>query len=302
MGKFEECEYFKSENHLENLKKASLKGIVKIQELKEKRIKEYYDNPIVCKNCEKPIPYNKKSWATFCDNSCAAIYNNKNRDYSYLTEEYKQKVREKTLNIIKKKKGENYQFVHTKYDFDKNCYVCNKPLTPEQIRRKNNRKTFNKKSYCSNKCRASCVSEETKDKIRQKRLESIKNGTHKGWTSRNIISYPEKFFIEVLKNNNLNYKQNFVINKRDLGLNDISNYFLDFYFEDIKIDLEIDGKQHNYNDRKEKDVLRDELLNNIGIKVYRIKWKNPINEKNKIYLKNEIDKFLEFYESQVKTK
>ena len=34
-------------------------------------------------------------------------------------------------------------------------------------------------------------------------LEKVKNGTHKGWQSRNITSYPEKFFISVLKNNNL---------------------------------------------------------------------------------------------------
>ena len=41
--------------------------------------------------------------------------------------------------------------------------------------------------------------------------ERIKNGLHKGWQSRNIISYPEKFFIEVLKNNGLEkeYKFNF---------------------------------------------------------------------------------------------
>jgi very-short-patch-repair endonuclease len=260
------------------------------------KIYEYIKNPKICKNCGEPLPYNKRK-NIFCDSSCAGKYNNKYRDTSYITEEFKQKARDKTIEKNKEKFGENYQFDYSRYDFDINCYVCNKSLTQKQIRRKNSRKKFIKKSYCSNRCRSLDASEETNEKIRQTKLESVKNGTHKGWTSRYITSYPEKFFIEVLKNNRLEYKHNFIISKRDLGLNDISNYFLDFYFEDKKIDLEIDGKQHSYEDRKEKDIARDKLLDNVGIKVYRIKWKNPINEANKEYLNKEIQKFLEFYET-----
>lgn len=125
--------------------------------------------------------------------------------------------------------------------------------------------------------------------------EKVKNGEHKGWQSRNILSYPEKFFIEVLKNNNLFglCDTNYVIKKKDLGLNEEGNYFLDFYFKDKKIDLEIDGKQHKY--RIEHDIKRYEYLKNNGIIVYRIKWKSINNEKGKRYIKKEIDKFLEFY-------
>lgn len=63
------------------------------------------------------------------------------------------------------------------------------------------------------------------------------------------------------------------------------------------MDLEIDGKQHYYEERIEKDKIRDDLLENVGIKVYRIKWKNPTNEENKKYIENEINNFLKFYES-----
>ena len=235
------------------------------------KLEEYIENPKICKNCSEPLPYNKR-YNTFCNSSCAGIYNNKNRDTGYITKEFRENAREKALSEKHKK--------------DIFCPVCNKPLTRQQ--------KWRKRTYCSNKCRASCISEETNEKIRQNKLESVRNGTHKGWTSRNVISYPEKFFIEVLKNNKLEYKQNFVISKRDLGLNDVSNYFLDFYFEDKKIDLEIDGKQHSYKDRKEKDIVRDKLLEDVGIKVYRIKWKNPINEDNKEYLEKEIQKFLNY--------
>lgn len=235
-------------------------------------INDYSKNPKLCKNCKEPLPYNKRK-NIFCDSSCSATYNNKYRDTSYITEEFKQKAREKSS---KEKK-------------DVFCPLCNTPLTTEQ--------KWRKRTYCSNKCRSLCVSEETNEKIRQTKLDSVKNGTHKGWINRNILSYPEKFFIEVLNNNKLTYEQNFVINKRDLGLNDVSNYFLDFYFNDKKIDLEIDGKQHSYKDRKEKDKIRDKLLDDFGIKVYRIKWKNPTNDVNKEYLKEEIRKFLDYYET-----
>ena len=77
--------------------------------------------------------------------------------------------------------------------------------------------------------------------------------------------------------------------------NDDSNYFLDFYLKDKNIDLEIDGKQHNYEDRIENDELRDFTLIKNGFIVYRIKWKEIQTNDGKNYIKNEIDKFLEFY-------
>ena len=65
----------------------------------------------------------------------------------------------------------------------------------------------------------------------------IKEGKHKGWISRNIRSYPEKFFDKVLKNNNLfdRCETNYKISKKDLGLECHSNYFLDYYFVDVII-------------------------------------------------------------------
>ena len=123
---------------------------------------------------------------------------------------------------------------------------------------------------------------------------NMESGKIKPWQTRNILSYAEKFFIKVLENNNLldRCKINHPIKQRDLGVNSDANYFLDFFFEDKKLDLEIDGKQHKYADRQKSDRIRDELLNQHGITVYRIRWKNPINTTNKTYLKDEIDKFL----------
>ena len=73
------------------------------------------------------------------------------------------------------------------------------------------------------------------------------------------------------------------------------SYFLDFYFPEKLIDLEIDGSQHNY--REDQDRERDTFLMNKDIKVYRIKWKNINNEEGQMYIKDEIEKFLKFYNS-----
>ena len=98
-----------------------------------------------------------------------------------------------------------------------------------------------------------------------------------------------------MKNNNIKYEHNYSITKKDLGVNEPYSYFLDFYIKDKNVDLEIDGKQHKY--REEHDKIRDKILKDNGYNVYRIKWKS-INSKNgKKYIKEEINKFLGFYNS-----
>lgn len=90
-------------------------------------------------------------------------------------------------------------------------------------------------------------------------IKRVKDGRHKGWSSRNIESFPEKFFKQVLDNNNIKYQFNYSITKKSLGVNESSCYFLDFKIGD-NIDLEIDGKQHEWKERKESDIKRYVLL------------------------------------------
>ncbi|MNN17245.1 hypothetical protein D3C81_1304240 [compost metagenome] len=61
------------------------------------------------------------------------------------------------------------------------------------------------------------------------------------------------------------------------------------------IALEIDGKQHNEQNRLESDLKKDNFLASKNWKVYRIKWKNINNQVGKDYMLNEINKFLTFY-------
>lgn len=113
--------------------------------------------------------------------------------------------------------------------------------------------------------------------------ELFKKGLLKGWQSRNIESYAEKIWNKVLiEEIKIPFIREKVIHKRDLGLNDTSNYFLDFYFEinGNKIDFEVDGKQHKYPDRQQSDLIRDKLLKENGYNIYRIDWVNPVHDKD----------------------
>ena len=49
----------------------------------------------------------------------------------------------------------------------------------------------------------------------------------------------------------------------------IGKYIVDFYCASKKIVVEIDGSQHYDGVEKEKDKIRDEYLNSLGIKVLR---------------------------------
>jgi very-short-patch-repair endonuclease len=136
--------------------------------------------------------------------------------------------------------------------------------------------------YCSPKCRMQCP--EFRKKLSDSAKLRVSNGTHKGWLSRTIISYPEKFFMEVLKNNNILYKHNKKVGK----------YFIDFAIMDKMIALEIDGSQHKLEERKLNDIEKDKFLNETGWKVYRISWNGINNENGKLLMKEKIDEFLEF--------
>ena len=202
----------------------------------------------------------------------------------------------------------------------KTCSIaCSNSLNPKRIKNPEKKKRvyppghnqINKKKekeciicnsiFLGTKKARTCSKECSNQLQRNIMNEKVLNGEHKGWATRNISSYPEEFFKVVLNNLNLPYEFNFPVSKPSLGVKSSSSYFLDFYIqiEQRKIDLEIDGKQHEYTDRKESDQERDSLLIQNGYEVYRIKWKNPVTEENKIYIKSEIEKMKTFLDLKV---
>jgi len=75
------------------------------------------------------------------------------------------------------------------------------------------------------------------------------------------ISYPERYFLSVLKGFDFQYKVPGTL------------YEIDFANPDKKIAIEIDGEQHYVDQRIiEHDIKRDQTLEDLGWKTIRIRW------------------------------
>jgi len=211
----------------------------------------------------------------------------------------------KVKKIICKNCGISFEI--GKRGSSKNCPACNKLNIFKKLKCalhcRNCRKELpypNESGLCKFCWQEYQKTDKYKKKIRLKLVaaakKKVKEGTHVGWKTRNIMSYPEKFFQKVLDNNGL--KGEYVINKpipkKNLGLKGACCYFLDFYFDKFKLDLEVDGSQHEFPERKLSDKNRDEALTKNGYKVYRIKWREIRSKAGKEYIKEEINRFLNF--------
>ena len=246
-------------------------AVIKFCKLKnlnpEEIISKNSKKPNKCLYCGKELTGDGKYTKKFCNLSCSASFNNKRRKIS---DETKQKIQ---LSLLQKNSEEK----KNEYIIRK-CVVCGEEFRVFRI--KNGK--LSKAITCSETCRRDLISNSCK-----KAMDIVMSeGRHQGWKSRNIISYPEKFWMEVLSNNNIEYKHNYPFGK----------YFLDFYIEidGRKIDLEIDGKQHKYADRHESDIVRDEFVKSRGVEVFRIDWNSINTEDGKKLMKEKIEEFLNF--------
>lgn len=135
-----------------------LRNYDKIKETNKNKRKEkeeqYYKNPTYCKQCNKKLTY-KRSDGKFCNNSCAATYNDSNRIQKV---EYSKQALE-NLRLVA---GANSlkisveEYKQLKLDYKKNparCLNCGKEFEYTKRHRKN----------CSKKCL-----KETKRKKRDK--------------------------------------------------------------------------------------------------------------------------------------
>jgi very-short-patch-repair endonuclease len=220
-----------------------------------------------CERCGK-VMTEKFGSGRFCSRACA--------NTRMLSEETKEKIRETLDNTLKVKEGKSIS--SAKY-----CKICGKHI-----------KSYNKTGFCAN-----CLNNTEEGKLalsasgKKGYKTMLENGTHKGWQSRNITSYAEQFWIDVLDNNSISYEREVPV------WHGTANYFLDFKLivAGKLIDLEIDGKQHTYEDRAESDKIRDNFLESKDYIVYRIPWNEISSEQGKIIMQDKINKFLEFYKS-----
>ena len=114
-----------------------------------------------------------------------------------------------------------------------------------------------------------------------------------GFFSRKSLSYAEQFWKKVFDNNDVVYIHDYVVQKPK---GESGVYRLDFLINGV--DVEIDGQLHNTAQCKEKDQRRTEYLNSLGYSVYRIPWINPINDKNKIAVNDQINALFNYLKIQ----
>lgn len=162
-----------------------------------------------------------------------------------------------------------------------------KGLTKETDERVRKRAETFRKNFESGEIENWWLNREHTDETKKKISESMKNA-HKERRAHNIgecrwkcePSYPEKFFINVIKNEFQD--QNYIREYYILG------YSLDFAWVDKKLEIEIDGEQHEKIENQIHDQQRDKILEDNGWKTLRIKWKDMFNNPKK-YIKIAFD-------------
>lgn len=129
--------------------------------------------------------------------------------------------------------------------------------------------------------------EEMKQKISNSYKKFLEDNPNMAGFIRNHSSkqsYPEQYFEEIFKNENIPLKYH----------KQIGRYELDFYNEELMKYVEIDGDQHYLPYMIAHDKERTEYLSNLGWEDIRVKWSeyqklSKEDKKNKI---NEIKLFL----------
>ena len=97
------------------------------------------------------------------------------------------------------------------------------------------------------------------------------------------ISFPEQYFIDVFENEKIPFRYH-----KQIGI-----YQLDFYNDDLKLYIEIDGEQHFQTKAIERDLARDKYLEFLGWKGMRIRWSTfkRLDDNGKIEMINRIKLF-----------
>jgi len=274
------------------LKKLIKDNNIDISHFKNKN-KKYNIIKSICPVCNLEFEKNENSKKTTCSFSCANKHfrseksiNTKDKISKSLKDFHKKNISEIKINRLSHKQSPIKNCLNYNKSLIRNCLKCNQ----EFIRKRSESGRLSNAKYCSE----NCAFESMISNIKKSHSKRISDGKHKGWISRNIESYPEKFFKKVLNKNNIYYEFNKPVKKKDLGVDCNSNYFLDFYIPNGNIDLEIDGKQHEYPHNKLKDGIRDDLISKF-YNIYRIKWKAISTPDGKEYIRNEINKFINYY-------
>jgi len=203
----------------------------------------YLKNPRKCCYCNSKLSYQQRH-NKFCSTSCSASFYNKDRKGVAINDTVKQKISTGVRSF------NNTNTVYPKYSKVSFCFICNSVIKHKIVK------------TCSSGCKSKLLSLSMSDRIKKNRRSNYR---------RDKRSYLEESFESWILDNNisLKYETEYTIH------NHITQkwYFVDFYFPDIKLIVELDGKQHEKPKHKEADRLRDEYITtNLNLTVFRISY------------------------------
>lgn len=232
----------------------------KLASKREEALQEWKNVPHFCEKCGK-VMTEKYGSGRFCSKACAKSH--------IISSQTKKKISEgvhRTLKALGKSRK------------DRHCKYCGNLIPLNRLGR-----------YCSEECFKLGRHKSLSESI------SMAHSEGKGiWLPRTVWTFAETIWKDILDYNNFSYLHNYKMNRKASNLNKSTCSFADFYLEigDKRIDLEIDGKQHRYEDRFLKDLDRDALLAAEGIYVYRVPFVNPSKEPDKF--NQQVGDFLSF--------
>lgn len=227
--------------HRETVQAASKLGgkaiAAKLRTKKKEHISSYQEEPSLCEQCNIILPFNKRH-NKFCSRSCSAKHTNTHRDpVCYI----------KSSETLKETLANKIRVPRLQYTKLKQCPICKK-LHPRSGK------------TCSDECKSILLSNRMIERIKLSKRSNYR---------RDKKSYLESSFETWLKENNISLvcKPEYTIR------NHITKkwYFVDFYFPEIDLIVELDGKQHEKEKHKEADILRDEYIkSHLNINIFRI--------------------------------
>lgn len=227
-----------NQKHIIRSRNGSHLGAQKVKEnCADRRAKleiEYNKNPNTCGFCDRVLDFDHKH-NRFCSHSCSAKKTNNERDYSSFKSGPKPGAKPKE---------------RPKYTKIKQCVVCG-CYHPRYGK------------TCGAACLSTLLSMKTIERIKQNKRSNFR---------RDKKSYLEDSFEKwlVAEKFQVRYEDEYTIRNHITG----KWYFVDFYFPDLNLIVELDGKQHEKPKHKEADRIRDEfIINHLGIDVFRISHK-----------------------------
>jgi hypothetical protein len=103
---------------------------------------------------------------------------------------------------------------------------------------------------------------------RKLQSDRMRKSIENGFTP--YLSKGEFLVKEFLMEKGFRHQYTFITSRSEEGFQK-SNFRLDFYHPELRINIEIDGVSHEWNNVIEKDLEKDLILRSLGVRVFRVK-------------------------------